>query len=109
MKRGLTIVTAMLFAGAIALTAMAQSTDRGANEEAPAASAATNPGMGAESAANPATDSSAARADNAEMNKEQKPANTSAQPDQSQDKSNSGSTSDAGTNPSNPDAAHGVE
>ena len=52
MKRGLTILTAALFASALALPAMAQSTDPGSKQEAPGASAVANPNpAGAENAA----------------------------------------------------------
>lgn len=107
MKRGLTILTAALFAGALALPAMAQSTDNGANKEAPAASAVTNPAtMGAENAAKPSADDSAAKADSGEMKQEQKPADDSSQPKESE----GNTTSDAGSNPAGATATgHPVE
>ncbi len=104
MKRGLTILTAALFAGALALPAMAQSTDSGSNKEAPAASAVTNPGtIGAENAEPSAdkgavkADYNAAKVDNGEMKQEQKPADDSSAP---QKKTDSNTTSDAGSKPS---------
>ncbi len=115
MKRGFSILTAMLFAGALAVPAMAQSTDTGANKEAPAASAVTNPGTAAsDSSAQPSTDGgamkadeNAAKTDSDAMNPEQKPEDAS-QPKGSEAKPDANTSSDAGTNPGGA-TGHAVE
>ena|SRR5579864_5864096 len=110
MKRGLTILTAALLAGALALPAMAQSTDNGANKEAPAAGAMANPGtMGSDSAVKP-SDDSAAKAGSEEMKPEQKPADDSSAQQKKDEKSDTNTTSDAGSNPAGDSApGHNVE
>jgi hypothetical protein len=108
MKRGLTILTAALFAGALAMPAMAQSTDSGADQQAPAA--VTNPV--AANAGNPAASADdAAKPESGEMKQEQRPADdASAQPSTSDDQSNTNPTTDAGANPAgNTAPEHGVE
>ncbi len=110
MKRGLTILTAALFAGALAVPAMAQSTDNGVTKEAPAASAVTNPTTaGAENAANPAADENAAKADSGEMKQGQKPAEDSSQPKETEGKADTNATGDAVSNPAGAAPGHAVE
>jgi len=105
MKRGLTILTAPLFATALALPAMAQTSDTGANKEAPAASTMTNPATtGSDSATKPSSDDNAAKAQSGEMQQEKKPAADSSQP-----KADDNSTSDAGSNPAGATSGHSVE
>jgi hypothetical protein len=112
MKRGLTILTAALFAGALALPAMAQSTDNGANKEVPAAGAMANPNTtGSESAAMPSSGDSTAKTGSEAMKPEQQPAgDTAAQQKKGEEKSDTNTTSDAGSNPSgNSATGHNVE
>ncbi|SRR5579885_3105711 len=99
MKRGLTILTAALFAGALALPAMAQSTDNGMKKEAPVAGAVTNPTTTGSDAVKPAADENAAKVDSGEMNAEQKPAEDSSQPKQAEGKADTSAAGDAVTNP----------
>ncbi len=110
MKRGLTILTAALFASALALPAMAQSTDNGANKEAPAAAAVTNPATaGAENAAKPSADENAAKADSGEMKQEQKPDGDAAQPKENEGKADTNTSSDASTPAGTTATGHPVE
>src|SRR5260370_39290426 len=100
MNGGFRILRGALFAGALAFRAMAQSTDNGANKEAPAAGAMANPGtMGSDSATQPSTGDSAAKAGSEEMKPEQKPADDSSAQQKKNEKSGPNSTSDAGNNP----------
>ncbi|HEY2104958.1 MAG TPA: hypothetical protein VGH29_04200 [Candidatus Binataceae bacterium] len=106
MKRGLTILTAALFAGALALPAMAQSTDSGMKAEAPAAGAVTGPGTAS-------TDNGAVKADDrtkADASAMKPADDPSAQQKKNEDKPDSNTTSDAGSNPAGPaTAGHPVE
>ncbi len=99
MKRGLTILTAALLASALALPAMAQSTDTGSPKEAPAASAVTNPNpIGSDKAAQPSTEDSSAKAGNEEMKPAQK-ASDDASAQNGEDKSGANTAGDSGSNP----------
>jgi len=99
MKRGLTILTAALFASALALPVMAQSTDTGSTKEAPAASAATNPNpMGSDKAAQPSSEDSSAKAGSEAMKPEQNASDAAAaQPQSGTDKSDANTASDSGS------------